>query len=128
MTALFVANRMTKNPVIVPSNTSVNKAVSLMKQNNFRRLPIVDEGQLVGFVSDHDLARVMPSPATTLDRFEEKALLDKVLVKEVMSKRVLTVDEGATIEEAALIMYNNKVSALTCGVGSRRGGRHHHRY
>ena len=67
---MFVINRMTKNPMTVTADTKVDEVAHLMKKHNFRRLPVVDDGKLVGFLSDSDLMRVAPSPATTLSRYE----------------------------------------------------------
>ena len=109
---MFVANRMTKNPITVTPSTKVDEAESLMKKHKFRRLPVVENGKLVGFLSDKDLLQVMPSAATTLAKYEITSLLSKIEVKEIMTKDVITVDEDATIEEAALIMCNKKISGL----------------
>ena len=110
---MFVANRMAKNPFTVTPDTKVSAAKDLMKKHRFRRLPVVDEdGKLVGFLSDRDIMRVSPSPATTLSRYEERSLLAKLKVADIMAKDVVSVNEDATIEEAALIMYNNKIGGL----------------
>ena len=66
---MFVANRMTKNPITVEPATPVNEAAKLMKRRNIRRLPVVEKGSLVGIISDRDIMRVAPSPATTLSKF-----------------------------------------------------------
>lgn len=109
---MFVANRMTKHPITVTPDATMDEAAGLMKKHHFRRLPVVEDGKLVGFFSDRDLMRVSPSPATTLSRYEIRSLLDKIKVSEIMQKKVLTVSEDATIEEAALIMCNEKVGGL----------------
>lgn len=109
---MFVATRMTKHPVSVTSDTTIQQADRLMKKHKFHRLPVVDNGKLVGYFSDRDIMHVAPSPATTLSKFEIRALLDKITVKDIMHDKVITVNEGATIEEAALIMYQNKVGGL----------------
>ena len=109
---MFVANRMTKNPVTVTPATTIDEATALMKKGKFRRLPVVEEGRLVGFFSDKDLMRVAPSPATTLSRYEERALLDKLTVRDILPPKVISVAESATIEEAALIMCESKVGGL----------------
>ena len=108
---MFVANRMTKNPITVEPTTSVNDAAKLMKQRKIRRLPVVENGQLVGIISDRDVMRVAPSPATTLSKFEIMSLLDKMTVAEIMAKEVVSLPDTATIEEAALVMYNERLSA-----------------
>lgn len=109
---MFVANRMTKNPITVEPTTSVNDAAKLMKQRKIRRLPVVEKGRLVGIISDRDVMRVAPSPATTLSKFEIMSLLDKMTVAEIMAKEVVSLPYTATIEEAALVMYNERLSGL----------------
>ncbi|MBP2655921.1 MAG: putative signal transduction protein with domain containing protein [Firmicutes bacterium] len=109
---MFVLKKMTPDPIVVPSKTSVSEAMEIMKKNDFRRLPIVDAGKLVGIVTDRDLREVAPSPATTLSVYELKYLLDKIKLSEIMKKKVITISDAATIEEAALVMYNHKISGL----------------
>lgn len=109
---MFVSARMTPSPVIVPPNTAIADAFSLMKINKFRRLPVVEDGKLVGIVTDRDLREVSPSPATTLSVFELNYLLGKLQVKDIMKKAVITIRDDATIEEAALAMYTNKIGGL----------------
>lgn len=109
---MFVINRMTKNPMTVTADTKVDEVAHLMKKHNFRRLPVVDDGNLVGFLSDSDLMRVAPSSATTLSRYEINSLLAKICVRDIMKKDVVSVNVDATIEEAALIMYKNKIGGM----------------
>lgn len=109
---MFVASRMTKHPVSVTSDATIQQADRLMKKHKFHRMIVVDNGKLVGYFSDRDIMRVAPSPATTLSKFEIRSLLDKISVRDIMHEKVVTVNESATIEEAALIMYQNKVGGL----------------
>lgn len=109
---MFVANRMTKNPITVTPETKVDEAAVLMKKHHFRRLPVVEDGKLVGFLNDKDIMRVAPSPATTLSKYEITSLLAKMCIRDIMQKDVISVNEEATIEEAALIMCNNKIGGL----------------
>lgn len=109
---MFVAERMTKHPVTMTSDATIGEVDRVMKKYKFHRMIIVDNGKLVGYLSDRDVMRVAPSPATSLSKFEIRTLLDKLSVKDIMQKKVVTVPESATIEEAALIMYQNKVGGL----------------
>ena len=109
---MFVANRMTKNPTVVTPDTGIDTAARLMKKGHFRRLPVVEDGKLVGFLNDKDIMRVSPSPATTLSRYEVTTLLSKLKVSDIMQVNVISVGEDATIEEAALLMYKEKVGGL----------------
>ena len=68
---MLIKDWMSKSPVTAKPATSIMKAAKLMKENNIRRLPVVDEdGKLVGIVSDRDIKEASPSKATTLDMHE----------------------------------------------------------
>ena len=109
---MFVAKRMTPNPKTIESTAPVTEAWDLMRSNKVRRLPVIDNGNLVGIVTDRDLRSVSPSTATSLSIFEMNYLLAKVEVKDIMHKDVVTIDVGATIEEAALSMSNFHIAGL----------------
>lgn len=110
---MLVGNRMTSGPVVITQDVSVDKALRLMHGENIRRLPVVNkEGKLVGIVSELDLLKVSPSPATTLSIYEIPYLLSKIKMQDVMTKNVLTVTENTTLEEAACIMADNKIGGL----------------
>ena len=83
-----------------------------MKRLKIRQLPVTDKGHLVGLVTERELLTVTPSPATTLSVFEMNYLLSKMVVSEVMVKDPITVSPETTIEEAALIMRENKSNCL----------------
>lgn len=110
---MFVKNTMTKNPVTVKSNTGLDEAAALMKRHHFRRLIVADaENRAIGFFTDRDLLKVAPSPATTLSKYEINSLLAKLTVKDIMNKDVISIAPEATIEEAALIMYQKKIGGM----------------
>ena len=109
---MFVSDIMTKNPVTVSPDLMGDEAAVIMNKNRFRRLPVVKDGNVVGFISDRDIMQVAPSPATTLSKYEVNSLLAKIKVKEIMSKKVYTIQANAPIEEAALMMCNNKIGGM----------------
>ena len=109
---MFVANCMTKNPITIAPDVGIDEAAQIMDKGHFRRLPVVEHGQLVGFFTNRDLLRASPSAATTLDRFEMRTLLSKIKVADVMQKNVITVTDTTTIEEAALVMAREKIGGM----------------
>lgn len=110
---MLVRERMTRNPVLCHPDLPVTDAFDLIKKEHIRRIPVTDKnGKLVGIVSDKDLMRVSPSPATTLSAYEIPYLLAKVKVNDVMTKHVITVTEDTPIEDAARIMVDNKIGGL----------------
>jgi acetoin utilization protein AcuB len=107
-----VQDWMSKDLVTVDEDTSIMKASKVMKQNDIQHLPVLRKGRLVGIVSDRDLKEATPSKATTLDIHEMYYLLDKIVVKSLMSKTLFTIAPGDTVEKAAAVMLKNHISAL----------------
>jgi acetoin utilization protein AcuB len=110
---MFVKEHMTQDPVTITPDTSVPEALHIMRENNVRRLPILDRhGKLVGIVSDKALLHASPSPATSLAVWEITELHAKLKVESVMSRDVVTVPEDTLLEEAARIMVDSEVGGL----------------
>ena len=103
---------MTRNPIAVDSETLVLDAQRMMKENNIRRIPVVDKGKLVGIVTKHDLLEASPSPATSLSVFELNYLLAKMKVKEIMKKNPLTLGPDTPFEEALRLGQEKKIGSF----------------
>jgi len=103
---------MSKPVISVQPSLQINEALNMMRKEHIRRAPVVQDGKLVGIVSDKDLLNASPSPATTLSVWEMNYLLSKITVKDVMTKKVLTVHEDTPIEEAARILADNKIGGM----------------
>ncbi len=110
---MYVKTRMTANPYTVTPDTSVTDAYALLRKHNIRRLPVVEKGKLVGIVTDRELQKVSPSTATSLSIVEVNYLLSKTKVKDAMSRApLITIGEDSLLEEAAVLMQDNKIGAL----------------
>jgi acetoin utilization protein AcuB len=110
---MLVKERMSTRPILCAPDLPVSDALEQMKKEHIRRMPVVDKnGKLVGIVSDKDLLRASPSPVTSLSVWEITYLLSKLKVGDVMTKKVITVNEDTPIEDAARIMVDNKIGGL----------------
>lgn len=109
---MLVGTRMTRPVLSVSPALPINEALTMMRREHIRRLPIVEEGRLIGIVSERDLLNASPSPATSLSVWELNYLLSKVTVREVMSREVVWVTEDMPIEEAARLMVDKKIGGL----------------
>lgn len=109
---MLIKDWMTKDPITISEDTSMIKAIHIMKDRRFRRLPVVALGRLVGMVTDRDLKEAAPSKATTLDVHELYYLLAELQVKEIMSHNPLSVSQDDTVEHAAQIMLDHTISGL----------------
>jgi acetoin utilization protein AcuB len=110
---------MTKNPLFVHPELSVNEARSLMDRERISHLPVLDKNDtLVGLVSRKDLIKAGPSSATTLDIYEISYLLSKLKIEKIMERHVITVEENEVVEAAARVMADENIGCLPVMKGS----------
>ncbi|MDP4159092.1 MAG: CBS domain-containing protein, partial [Bacillota bacterium] len=87
---MYVRQFMTSQVFTVNPDESIADTMALMREKKIDRMPVVEKGKLVGFVTDGDLREVSPSPATTLSIFELNYLIAKTPIREVAVKKVVT--------------------------------------
>lgn len=116
---MFVGERMSRPVISVSPDAPINDVLAMFKKEHIRRAPVIKEGKLVGIVSERDLLNASPSSATTLSVWEMNYLISKVKVKNVMTKKVITVSRDTPIEEAARIMADKKIGGLPVVDGER---------
>ncbi len=109
---MLVKEWMSENPVVLDQNASIMKAIQIMKEYGVRRIPIVQQDKLVGIVTDRDIREATPSKATTLDVHELYYLLSEIKVKDIMTPDPITIQPEETVEFAAVIMLENRISGL----------------
>jgi acetoin utilization protein AcuB len=109
---MFMSDVMTCNVITIPSTTSLAEARRIMDTHHMRRLPVVDRGKLVGIVTRDALDRAGPSQLTSFSIHDITRLLNKLTVKEVMVRDLVTVSPDATVEEAVTVAQQKKVGAL----------------
>ncbi len=110
---MLVREWMIKDVITVKPETSMLKASKLLKDNNIRRLPVIDSNRkVVGIVSDRDIKDASPSKATTLDIHELHYLLSEVKVRDVMTPDPVTITPTNTVETAALLMEEKGFGSL----------------
>ena len=101
---------MSQPAITIQKSDSMQQAVNVMQANHIRMLPVMHKGKLCGIVTDRDLKRASASDATSLDIHELLYLIAKIKVGEIMTREVVTVHQDLTMEEAADIMLEKKIS------------------
>ncbi len=110
---MFVQDVMTRNPVTVTVDATLPEIAHLMHDKKIRRVPVLDhQGKLVGIISDRDVRENMPSPATSLSKWEINTLLDKLKAEEIMTSPVIVTMPDCPLEEAARVLVEKKIGAL----------------
>ncbi len=113
---------MTKDPITINPDTTVPEAHDLMKNFHIRRLPVMDEGELVGIVTLGDIREARPSDATSLSIFELNYLLSRLTVERIMTRDLITVAPSDTIGTAAKLMLEYKIGGLPVLAGPKLVG------
>jgi len=109
---MYVRDKMSRNVITITPDQSLRMARERMRKHGIRRLPVVKDGQLVGMVTDRDVRQAWASPATSLSTHELLYLLDRVMVQEVMTPKVLTVTPDTPLVEAARLLHDHKIGGL----------------
>ena len=116
----LVKEWMTRDVITITPNTTLPEAHRLMTEKGIRRLPVIENGRLVGIVTRGDIRGAEPSGATSLSIWEVNYLLAKLHIGEIMKRNPITISQEATIGEAARLMLENKISGLPVVDGDRQ--------
>ena len=110
---MLVQNWMTSDVVSVTPDTTLLKLGKLMRDKKVRRLPVLDENEhVVGIISDRDVRDASPSKATSLDMYEMHYLLAGIKARDIMTEKPFTISPIDTVEKAAMILLDRKISGL----------------
>jgi CBS domain-containing protein len=103
---------MTPDPVTICPETTLPEADHLMKKCNVRRLPVVEQGRLVGIVTLGDIRDASPSCTTALSFYEWHYLLARLTVRDVMTRDPIWVSPETSLQAAGRLMLEHNISGL----------------
>jgi CBS domain-containing protein len=110
--AVTVRHLMAQNPATLGRNETLDLAESIMNLGRIRHMPVLDDGKIVGIVSQRDLFRSALITALGFGRKTTGALIKTITIKEVMTEHVITISPEATVKEAARVMIDKKIGCL----------------
>jgi acetoin utilization protein AcuB len=116
---MFVGKRMKTDVITVSPGDTLLRAGSLLKEHRIHHLPVLEGGELVGILTDTDIRNASleePTPGATGPPGGDRK------VGEVMTRDVVTLSPGDTIEDAALILCRNRFEAIPVTEGRRLVG------
>ncbi len=96
-----VGQIMHKNPVTITPDKRVDQALKLMQKHNIRHLPVVKDGEMVGWITSRLLREVLLA-----------SMLEVITVGDVMIEAPITVTPDTGVEEAARLMYEHKIGGM----------------
>lgn len=109
---MSVHDLMTPNPVTVTSRASVAEVWDLMREREIRHVPVVDDGALVGMLSDRDLAHFDMARLLTVEGAEALRRELATPVVGIMSPDVISVSPEADLSEVVDLLVEHRVGAV----------------
>jgi len=101
-----VEELMTREVITIDKDRKLSDALELMEKHRISRLVVVNNGKIVGMVTDKDILEVMGS-----SKYANK-LPSSLHVSTAMSRGLITVDKDADVREAAELMLKHKIRSL----------------
>jgi len=103
---------MRKKIHTVSADDRVVHARRIMIDNDIARIPVMEKGNLIGMVSDNEIAFAIAKLKRSFPLGRQKHRLDELLVSDIMKSPALWTKSDIAIREAASIMIENNVGAL----------------
>jgi acetoin utilization protein AcuB len=105
-----VVDVMTSNPLMVRPDETVGQAEDLMTENTIRQLPVVDNGALLGIVTDRDVRSFLSDTLFSDPEARERARHTRV--REVMTTEPLTLSPEDELADAVELLVEQKVGGV----------------
>jgi len=103
---------MSNDPVTLDAHATLDVADDLMKLKRIRHLPVLEDGRLVGLVTQRDLFLAGVSSVLNFRHQAEKEWLGRISIREVMTTELVTIAPDTDVEEAVDRMLEHKIGCL----------------
>jgi CBS domain-containing membrane protein len=103
---------MMGNPVTLKPADTLDLANDIISLGRIRHIPVVEDGRLVGLLSERDLIGAAATQIFGLKQKRKSALLKTVLIKDVMKKKVITTNPDTPVKDAAHLMADKKIGCV----------------
>ena len=107
---MFVRNWMSAPAIALTPGVTASAALAFMENRKVRRLPVIEDGRLLGIVTKSDLLGTAKKHAAV------------TTIANVMTRKPFAVQQEETLETAASLMLKEKISGLPVLDGDRLVG------
>jgi acetoin utilization protein AcuB len=117
---MYVGRWMTKTVITLSPMDTVRNAQRVLEEHRIHHLPVVEAERLVGIVSDRDLRKWILREAI----IDDKGTVSRRTghIREIMTRDVVTMNPGDTIEDALLVLHRRRFGALPVVEGEKLVG------
>ncbi|MDG6244837.1 MAG: CBS domain-containing protein [Methanolobus sp.] len=130
---MYVKDVMNPNVITCSPDTSIREVATILKQNDISGLPVVEDSEIIGIVSEGDILKLLnmpdhsglwlPSPFEVIEvpirellNWEEtKRMLEDIgskPVSEIMKWSVYTISPEDSVEDASSIISKHRINRL----------------
>ncbi len=107
-----VAEIMTTRVFTIEMDDTLDKIQKIFEKHKFHHLLIVEDGELIGIISDRDVLKEISPYVNTISEDSRDRQTLKKKAHQIMSRKPVTVGPDALVEEAASIMLKKNISCL----------------
>jgi CBS domain-containing protein len=108
--SMKVIDVMTKGPLTLAPWETVGQADEMMARNHFRQIPIVEDKELVGIVTDRDVRSFLSGSILASPGARERAL--NTAVREIMTTEPITVSADDDLQELLELLIEEKIGGI----------------
>lgn len=112
MSRFLIKDWMTPDPITIHPQSTLPQARKLMEEHHIRRLPVVEDDELVGIITLGDIREAQPSDVNVLRSYEMEHLVGLITVDTAMTPDPVTIAPDRPITEAAELFLKLKVGGL----------------
>ncbi len=105
-----VADLMTTNPLSVDPEDSIQQALDIMDQENIRQLPVTNDKELIGIITDRDIRSFLGG--RSLSYLEEREVAVKTKIASAMTDKPITLSPEDELREAVELLLEEKVGGI----------------
>jgi len=108
----LVRDCMTVDPATVGPKDPLQNVINLLRRRDIRSVPVVEDGKLIGIVTDRDIRQVAPAYPFFRDEDEIRHYTERLTVTAAMTADPMTIAPNAPVVEAAKILETYRISSL----------------
>ena len=109
---MIVNEIMTTKVITIEMDATLGQIQKIFEKHKFHHLLIVEDGELIGIISDRDVLKEISPHVNTLSEDSRARQTLKKKAHQIMSRKPITVEPGTLVDEAAGIMLNKNISCL----------------
>ena len=109
---LRVRDCMSVDPAIVGPKDSLQKVIQLLRRRDIRSVPVIENGRLIGIVTDRDIRQVAPAYPLFRDEEEIRCYTENLTVTAAMTADPITIAPEVPLVEAAKILATYRITSL----------------